>query len=84
MQMSKLDAAEVFYNKALSIRKEVLGEDHPDTAALWSNLALVARERKNYQQSKELFTRYTPPLRFSELGSRGELHQGCPPNLWNT
>jgi tetratricopeptide (TPR) repeat protein len=37
-----------FYDKALAIRLEALGPDHPDTAAAYNNMAIVYKKQGGY------------------------------------
>ena len=45
--------AKVFQEKALMIRKKVFGEDHPDVAASYDNLASVYKALGEYNLAKE-------------------------------
>ncbi len=47
--------AEEFYLKALKIREEVLGTNHPDTATTYNNLALLYRSQGDYQKAEEFY-----------------------------
>ena len=43
------------YEKALWIRKKILGEDHADVATIYSKLASVYNRLGEYNQAKELY-----------------------------
>jgi tetratricopeptide (TPR) repeat protein len=51
----KYAAAEPLYRKALAIRRQLLGEDHPDTALGYHNLASNLRAQGRYAQALPLF-----------------------------
>lgn len=43
--------AEELYKKVLQIREKVLGEEHPDTAASYNNLALLYKAQEKYSEA---------------------------------
>ena len=43
--------AEELYEKSLRIREKVLGEEHPDTATSYNNLAGVYKSQGEYQKA---------------------------------
>ena len=47
--------AEALYGKALAIRERVLGEEHPDTAASYNNLAYVYARQGEYGKAEALY-----------------------------
>src|SRR5262249_12645531 len=49
--------AENFYQTALNLREQLMGETHPDTATSLNNLALLQRANGNYAQAEPLFQR---------------------------
>ena len=55
--------AEVWYEKSLRISEKVLGEEHPNTATIYNNLAMVYNDRGEYEKAEEL---YEKSLRISE------------------
>ena len=50
----KIDSAEQFGLKALSIREKYCGANHPDAAASISNLAVLFAERGDFSGAKAL------------------------------
>ena len=50
----RLGMAPSVCEKALTIRKKILGEDHADVATSYSNLALVYNRLGQYNQAKDL------------------------------
>jgi len=44
-----------YYKKALSIRENVLGKDHPDTAATYNNMAAVYHAQGVYERALEYY-----------------------------
>ena len=46
--------AKELYEKALTNRKKIFGEDHADVATSYNNLAVVYNSLKEYNQAKEL------------------------------
>jgi tetratricopeptide (TPR) repeat protein len=52
---SRRAAARPLYERALAIRKEVLGERHPHHAASLNNLALLLRLQGDYAAARPLF-----------------------------
>ncbi|MBI4646412.1 MAG: CHAT domain-containing protein [Bacteroidia bacterium] len=51
----KYAAAELLYLESLNIRKEVLGEKHPDYATSLIDLAILYKETSNYSKAEQLF-----------------------------
>jgi tetratricopeptide (TPR) repeat protein len=47
------DKALEYHNKALEIRKSVLGENHPDTASSYDNIGIVYRNLGDYDKALE-------------------------------
>ncbi len=45
------------YERALAIREQVLGPNHPDTASSLNNLAALYDSQGNYEQAQPLFER---------------------------
>ena len=52
--LGEYNQAKELYEKALTIRKKIFGEDHADVATSYNNLALVYYNLKEYNQAKEL------------------------------
>ena len=52
--MGEYNQAKELYEKALTIRKKISGEDHANVATSYNNLALVYYNLKEYNQAKEL------------------------------
>ena len=53
----KYDEAEPLYRKALEIRRQVLGEDHPETATRYNNLASNLDAQGKYAEAEPLHRR---------------------------
>jgi len=49
------EKAKEYYLKALQIRKDVLGENHPDTAASYGNLGRLYGKTGEYEKAKEYY-----------------------------
>ena len=49
--------AEPLYQRALAIREQQLGPEHPDTATSLNNLALLYRAQGKYEQAEPLYQR---------------------------
>ncbi|TMC16968.1 MAG: tetratricopeptide repeat protein, partial [Chloroflexi bacterium] len=49
--------AEPLHQRALAIREQHLGAEHPDTASSLSNLALLYREQGKFEQAEPLYER---------------------------
>ena len=47
--------AKELHEKALTIYKQIFGEDHADVATSYNNLALVYERLEEYNQAKELY-----------------------------
>ncbi len=47
--------AEKLYNSLLKIRRERLGEDHPDTAQVYNGLAILYARQGKYEKAEELY-----------------------------
>jgi tetratricopeptide (TPR) repeat protein len=52
--MGELPAARPYYEKALEIRKKVLGEEHPDTARSLNNLSLLCYDENDFEGAAKL------------------------------
>ena len=50
-------AARPLFERALAIREQVLGPDHPDTALSLNNLALLLRDQGDYAAARPLYER---------------------------
>ena len=50
-----LDAAERRFEEALEIRRDLLGDDHPDTIFLLNNLATVYTYKERYEEAESLY-----------------------------
>src|SRR5581483_3178861 len=57
LQASKLCIAQGLFERALEIRREVLGEDHPNTALLLNNLACCYQAQGATEEAEPLFLR---------------------------
>ena len=53
--IAEYSKAKELYEKSLHIREEVLGENHPDIATSYNNLALVYADQGEYLKAQELF-----------------------------
>ena len=53
-QTGKYIEAEKMYRQTLELKKEVLGDDHPDTLGSMNNLALVFRQQGKYAEAEML------------------------------
>ncbi|MEH2957840.1 tetratricopeptide repeat protein, partial [Candidatus Merdisoma sp. JLR.KK006] len=51
-RVAEYKKAEALYEKSLQIRKKVLGEEHPDTATVYNNLALLYGKQGEYRKAK--------------------------------
>ena len=51
----KYKQAEPLYIQALELRKQLLGENHPDTATSLNNLAQLYNNQGRYEQAEPLF-----------------------------
>lgn len=54
-KQERYEDAEDLYMKGLEIRKEVLGEEHPDTGESYNNLATVYVDIGEYEKAKKMF-----------------------------
>ncbi len=54
---SQFAEAEPFYSRALRIREQLLGEEHPDTLRSLNNLGVVLRVLKHYDEAESMYTR---------------------------
>ena len=61
------EQAEPLYQKALAIRESVLGENHPDTATSYNNLAFLYSRQGLYEQAEPLYQKALD-IRESVLG----------------
>ena len=48
-------SSESFLRRSYEMRKDVLGEDHPDVAQSLNNLAALANDRKEYEKAIPLY-----------------------------
>ena len=55
--LAHYEKAEPLYDKALKIREEVLGENHPDTATSANNLAGLYRLKGEYKKAELLYNK---------------------------
>ena len=53
--MAQYDLALEYYKQALSIRKHVFGDSHPEVATLYNNLGYVYSERNDYTHALEYY-----------------------------
>jgi tetratricopeptide (TPR) repeat protein len=51
------EEARPYLERALDIRKKVLGEDHPDTAMALNNLANLLSDQSSYEEAQPLYER---------------------------
>jgi len=51
--LNDADAKELFLEKALKIKEEILGKNHPSTALSYNNLGLFYQERKECEKAKK-------------------------------
>ncbi|HEX8195301.1 MAG TPA: tetratricopeptide repeat protein [Pyrinomonadaceae bacterium] len=51
---NKYEKAKPLYKKALQIRKQILGEDHPETANTYNNLAVLLFSQRKYKEAEPL------------------------------
>src|SRR5271166_2252543 len=49
--------AALLFRETLTIRRDTLGEDHPDTATTYNNLALTFRARGKYAEAEAMYRR---------------------------
>ncbi|MDR2861864.1 MAG: tetratricopeptide repeat protein [Syntrophobacterales bacterium] len=56
-----------WYEKALKIRENVLGKEHPDTAMTYNNMAVVYADQGDYAKALEWFCK-SYRIRFHKLG----------------
>ena len=75
----KYAEAEPLYRNALAIRRRVLGEDHPDTATSYNNLALPPRGQGKYAEAEPLYRKALAIRR----GVLGEDHPDTAPSYNN-
>ena len=57
MGQGRYDEAEPLYERALEIKEEVLGPDHPDTAQSLNNLAALHESQGRYDKAEPLLER---------------------------
>ena len=55
-KQAKYDEAEALFKRALAIRENALGADHPDVAQTLNNLALVYQAQGKYSEAEGLST----------------------------
>lgn len=53
--IAEYEKAQELYSQVLEIRKRVLGEEHPDTAASYNNLASVYASQGEYEKAEGLY-----------------------------
>jgi len=53
--LCEYEKAKEYYLKALQIQKDVLGENHPDTAASYGNLGTLYDKSGEYEKAKEYY-----------------------------
>lgn len=53
--MNHYQEAMDYYHKALEIREDVLGLEHPDTAASYNNIGAVYKKQSDYPEALEFF-----------------------------
>jgi len=51
----KFEEALMWYEKSLSIREKIFGKEHPDTAAVYNNIALVCDNQGDYKKALEWY-----------------------------
>ena len=51
------DTALEYYNKTLDIRKQLLGENHPDTATSYNNIGAVYDDKGDYDTALENYNK---------------------------
>ena len=51
-----------FFDKALAIKKQVLGENHFDVATIFSHMATIAVKQDEYPKALEFFEKALPIL----------------------
>jgi tetratricopeptide (TPR) repeat protein len=56
-QQGKYEQAKALYQRALSIREQHLGPEHPDTASSLHGLAELYQQQGKYEQAKALYQR---------------------------
>jgi len=59
----KYDEAEPLYVECLRMRREVLGDNHPDTLSSMNNLAVLYKSQGKYDEAEPL---YVECLRYDE------------------
>jgi tetratricopeptide (TPR) repeat protein/transcriptional regulator with XRE-family HTH domain len=74
--------AEPFYRRALAIREQYLGADHPDTATILHNLAILQRDTGNVVEAEQLYQRALA-VRELHLGSEHPFTANALSNLAN-
>ncbi len=67
-ERARYEEAELFYQRALTIREQVLGAEHPDTAATLNNLGRLYTSQGKYQEA-ELFYQRALEIRERVLGT---------------
>jgi tetratricopeptide (TPR) repeat protein len=66
--MGDYPAARPYYEKALEIRKKVLGDEHPDTARSLNNLAILCYYENDFKEAADLM-RKALAIRMKVLGA---------------
>ncbi len=72
--------AEIWYNQAMTIRKNVLGKEHPDYAGCLNNLALLYTDLGNYEKAEPLYLE-SITIREKALGKEHRQYAGSLMNL---
>ncbi len=67
-EMEDYEEALLLYERALSIRKELLGDDHPETASTYNNMASVYEKQGKYENALEYYSK-ARAVRENALGS---------------
>ncbi len=76
----RYEKAEPYYDKALEIRRRVLGEDHPSTATSYNNLALLYKTQGRYEEAEPYYEKALE-IRRSILGENHPNTAGSYNNL---
>jgi tetratricopeptide (TPR) repeat protein len=71
--------AALLFQEDLSVRREILGEAHPDTAASYNNLAVTLRAQGKYGEAEAMFRRALA----IKLEALGEAHRNTAASYGN-
>ena len=74
--------AEPLYRRALAIREQYLGPEHPDTATILHNLAILQRDTGNFVEAEQLYQR-AMAIREQHLGPEHPYTANALSNLAN-